>query len=288
MKKQIALAVFLAILAAPLTAASNYASLTDEERQKLLEEHYARALQSFNDADYSRAISYWQKILEIDPEQAAPPGLIKQAREKLSAQLGPNEKELRLVLEAGQYDAALKKTENLSGLDPSNQRYKLLKTKLENIVEVKPAETGTGKAARLIRKGLSAYLADTEDPRLALNALRYARDINPQDPSTTRLVGYMETQYPDVAKKETVAPGMSVTENKLFIALNNIYEGRYDLAVLACNEVLELEPDNVLALKRKGSAYFALNQKDKAREIWALALKITPNDAEIKKFLASK
>ena len=54
------------------------------------------------------------------------------------------------------------------------------------------------------------------------------------------------------------------------------------------SQLLEIEPDNVLALKRKGSAYFALNQKDKARDLWQQAFKLAPDDAEIKKFLTAK
>jgi Tfp pilus assembly protein PilF len=49
--------------------------------------------------------------------------------------------------------------------------------------------------------------------------------------------------------------------------------------------VIELQPKNVLAWKRLGSAYYAIGKKDKARETWEQALKIAPEDVELKQFI---
>jgi cytochrome c-type biogenesis protein CcmH/NrfG len=57
------------------------------------------------------------------------------------------------------------------------------------------------------------------------------------------------------------------------------------LTIQECNLVLELEPKNVLALKRLGSAHFAMGRKDKAREAWEMALAISPKDSELKGFI---
>jgi tetratricopeptide (TPR) repeat protein len=280
------LAGFLAFVTP--AGAQDYIGMSVEDKQKLMEEYYTRAIQYYNDGNYARAIHHWQEILKIDSEQTAPPALIKQARAKLSERLGPLEKAVQQEITAGQYESALEKCIELLEQDPGNPSHKALKEKLSSVVEFRGSETGPGKVPRLIRKGVAAHLAPDENPKTALNALRYAQDLAPRDKSLQKLVSYVAGRYPDVAKKEEAAPGMSLVEHKLFIALNSIYEGRYDLAIFACNEVLDLEPENVLALKRKGSAYFALNQKDRAREIWQEALKLSPNDSEIKKFLASK
>lgn len=271
----------------PLAAEESYINVAAEDRQKLVEEHYARAIQYFNDKNYSRAIYHWEQILKLDPDQTSPPSLIKQARAKLSEQLGPMEESMDQAVAAGQYETALSKASELADLDPTHPRYKAVKAKLEAVNAVVSSETGAGKVPRLIRKAVAAHVSVDENPKLAITSARYARDLAPKGPAP-KLASYLEGEYPDVAKREEIAPGMSVVEHKLFIALNNIYEGRYDLAVFACNEVLEIEPDNVLALKRKGSAYFALNQKEKAREIWDQASKLAPNDTEIKKFLTAK
>ena len=52
-----------------------------------------------------------------------------------------------------------------------------------------------------------------------------------------------------------------------------------------CTIVIELQPNNILAWKRLGSAYFAIGKKDKARETWERALKIAPDDVELKQFI---
>jgi tetratricopeptide (TPR) repeat protein len=72
---------------------------------------------------------------------------------------------------------------------------------------------------------------------------------------------------------------------KLQLTLEAIYDGRYLSAIDDCTDVLDLEPNNVLALTRLGSAYFAMNEKEKARQIWTKALQYDPNNTILKKFL---
>lgn len=283
MKKTILCGILL-LSAAALRAESYDAG----DRQKLMEQHYSRAIEFYNQGNFSRAIYHWEQILKIDPDQAAPPDMIRQARAKLAGTMAPIERALMEDVANGLYMDARRKATDLADKDPSNNKFRLWKMKLDGITAVREQETGKTKPAVLVRRGLKAHLTDDDQAAFAVNALRYARDVAPKHPGIDGLVSYIEGQYPEVAKREKTADGMSVVENKLFVALNNIYAGRYDLTIFACNEVLELEPNNLLALKRKGSAYFALEQKAKAREIWKQALKVAPNDTEIKKFLAAK
>ncbi len=81
---------------------------------------------------------------------------------------------------------------------------------------------------------------------------------------------------------------MNLVEQKLYVALKNIYSARYDIAIMECQDVLELEPENVLAMTRLGSAYYALGNRDKAIEIWKRALEIDPNNKDILDFLEIK
>ncbi|GAJ13873.1 unnamed protein product, partial [marine sediment metagenome] len=53
------------------------------------------------------------------------------------------------------------------------------------------------------------------------------------------------------------------------------------LAILECQEVLELEPNNTLALSRLGSAYYVIGQKEKAKELWLRVLEIEPENKEV-------
>jgi len=49
-------------------------------------------------------------------------------------------------------------------------------------------------------------------------------------------------------EKEKPFKGLNFVDQNLSVALNNIYNGRYDLAISNCEDVLMLEPDNMLAL----------------------------------------
>ena len=62
-------------------------------------------------------------------------------------------------------------------------------------------------------------------------------------------------------------------------------DGKYDLTIQHCREVLALEPDNVLALKQLGSAYHMLGRKQQAREVWKKALDLDPNDSVLKQYV---
>jgi Tfp pilus assembly protein PilF len=278
-----------ALLAAGLMArAGAYDTMTESDKQAALQQHYQRAIAYFNDGEYAKAIQHWEDILKLDPEQSAPPEMIRQARVKLAEVTSPQEQALLNTVKEGRYSAALDQARSLTARDPGSEKFRTYAARLEAVAALRPEETGSGRAADMVRRSIHTHLTRDDEARFAINAMRHARDLNPRHAAINELVTYMEDQYPDTTKKETITPGMTVVDYKLFIALNHIYEGRYDLAIFDCNEVLELDPANILALKRKGSAYFALKHKDKARELWQQALKLSPNDTEIKQFLAEK
>jgi Flp pilus assembly protein TadD len=78
---------------------------------------------------------------------------------------------------------------------------------------------------------------------------------------------------------------MKLLEYKQMVALHQIYDAKHFQAVGTLNDILALEPNDVLALKRLGSAYYSLGRKKQARAAWERALKLSPNDASLKKFL---
>ena len=94
------------------------------------------------------------------------------------------------------------------------------------------------------------------------------------------------SHHPEFLNTDVVTPGMNLLEYKRSIALDHMYGARYHQAIDALNEVLSLEPDDLVALKRLGSAYYSLGLHKKAREAWTRALRLAPNDPQLKKFLA--
>ena len=57
-----------------------------------------------------------------------------------------------------------------------------------------------------------------------------------------------------------------------------IYEGRYDVAITKCEQVLRIDPSNVTAIGRMGAAFFLMGEKDKAITLWKRALELEPNN----------
>ena len=76
-------------------------------------------------------------------------------------------------------------------------------------------------------------------------------------------------------------------DQKVFDARQSIYDGKYDAAVRRSQDVLDLEPNNVTALEIMGSAFFLMEQKDKAVAVWKRVLEIDPNNRSVREFLQS-
>ena len=120
---------------------------------------------------------------------------------------------------------------------------------------------------------------------LAIAALRYANQKKPDNKDAEALLGVLESKFPKESQAELPLEGMDMVEQKLEVALNLIYDSKYTQAIQELNEVLILDPNNVTAYKRMGSAYFALKNKAKAREVWMKARQLSPNDKELQSFL---
>jgi len=88
-----------------------------------------------------------------------------------------------------------------------------------------------------------------------------------------------------VAAKQRVLPNMTLVDQRLQEALEYMYDDKHISAITLCQEVLELEPDNVLALTRMGSAYWGMGYDDAARSAWKKALSLDPNNEALKQFL---
>ena len=77
----------------------------------------------------------------------------------------------------------------------------------------------------------------------------------------------------------------SPIDQKVFDARQAILEGRYDVAIKKCQDILDLNPNDVTSLKIMGSAFFLLDDHARARKLWSKVLEIDPNDKEIPEFM---
>lgn len=182
----------------------------------------------------------------------------------------------------GLYQTALLTFQEAERLIPQDSSTRETRRRLNNITPILEEETGPGKDSQLIRLALMRYLEN--DPKRSLNALLYANDKKINRPEISRIRRLIEADHPEV-EAPAIPTGLTLVDHKLQLTLEAIYDGRYLSAISDCTDVLDLEPGNVLALTRLGSAYYAMNEREKAKQIWTKALQYDPNNEMLKKFL---
>jgi tetratricopeptide (TPR) repeat protein len=192
----------------------------------------------------------------------------------------------RKDLESGRFRAGLKRLKN-SDLkiisDAEVQDLKRMMEKAERVAVIYPWVDRTKKAGAAAAKSIDAYMLG--DAATAVNAAVYASQKYPKSRNIRKLRRMMEREYPVESFERKTVPGILLTEQLLQESLELIYAGRYVAAIGKCNEVLDLEGDNVLALTRQGSAYWAMGRESTARAVWQRALKLDPKNRLLKKFL---
>jgi Tfp pilus assembly protein PilF len=78
----------------------------------------------------------------------------------------------------------------------------------------------------------------------------------------------------------------SAQDQMVFNARQAMKQGRYDIAIQTCHKILRQDPESITALKIMGSAYYLMDEHERARKVWTRALEINPDDAEIAKYLS--
>ena len=200
-----------------------------------------------------------------------------------------------ILIKNGYYSEAQKELNTLLLKKPKNENREKIKDKLTAVADIIPAITEDNPISNIVRKGLFSFLKPVENPKDTIIKLRYALEKSKNKEIIKQLYVMLQNRYPDIAKTEEIPEGFDLVKYKLYKALSNIYDGYYDIAIRESKEVLELEPENVLALKRLGSACYCLGMAEnnpetieKGREIWRKGLDLSPDDKEIKDFLKEK
>ncbi len=182
--------------------------------------------------------------------------------------------DIEQICQRGNYRAAYEKMRKMGADKSRDIEIRDLYKKLKMVSMTIPGITGADDKSELLKKGIGYYLS--EEPKGAINIMQYYMEKNPEDREASSLMRSIKAEYPDVAKEESIADGMSFTESKLYKALNYMYENKYDLAINECNAILDIEPVNLTALLRLGSAYYSLGMKERAKDAWTRAREIDP------------
>ncbi|MEA2081564.1 MAG: hypothetical protein U9O97_02330 [Elusimicrobiota bacterium] len=249
-------------------------------------ELYKAAVKNYSSGRYSDAIRCWQRILEIDAEQIPPRKMIEFTRGKIKQELAPRVKSLEKNLKSGKWFVAAAAAGKVLDIDPTYPGVAEKKDKLEEIADIVPDSSGKGKVLAMMRKSVRAYF--DKNPLLMFDALIYAGQLNKKSAIRKRISAlntYMGKKYPEERESIKLIAGMDLMTQLLQSSLDSIYKADYTGAIIVCDRILSLDGKNTLALMRKGSAYYALNNFNEARKNWKLALKTDSKNKDIKKFL---
>jgi tetratricopeptide (TPR) repeat protein len=169
-------------------------------------------------------------------------------------------------------------------VDPADKNVQLLVQKFQKVVSAVPSAMGNEETATNTRKGILAYA--NNDLKTAVAALRQAYYKDPKNQKLLSLLNQLEVEANMDKTEPPKGPELfTPIDQKVFDARQAILEGKYDIAIKKCQDILDLNANDVTALKIMGSAFFLLDDHTRARKLWTRVLEIDPNDKEIPEFL---
>src|SRR5258708_6506857 len=182
----------------------------------------------------------------------------------------------------GNYREAQAKLIEAQHLNPNDKIVTDLRQKIDSVVRVTPQAPANPITGDLVRRGIVQYLQN--EPSKSLNFLLYAAQKDPSDKALPGLVDLVKQAFPNETS-DILDARLNLIDQKLQRALEKIYSGEYLVAAKECQEVLDLEPENALALTRLGSVYYAMGQVKQARVYWQRALAVDSKNDVLKSFL---
>ena len=188
------------------------------------------------------------------------------------------------LVQKGDYKQAQDTFMEAERLNPADKSLTELRQKMESVASILPvAPTPESASGDLVRKGIMQFLQN--DPSKSLNFLLYAQQKDGKNAAIPKLVDLVKRMFPNESS-EILDARLNLIDQKLQKALEKIYSGEYLVAAKECQEVLDLEPENPLALTRLGSVYYAMGQVKQAREYWKQALEQDPKNDVLKSFMS--
>ncbi len=186
--------------------------------------------------------------------------------------------------QGGNYLVVQEQLQAALDLDPTNKNVQQLTEKFQKVIAAVPSAMGQEESAIMTRKALLAYA--NNDVKGTVAALRQAYY---KDPRNEKLLSLLNKIEAEANMDKTDAPKgpelFSPIDQKVFDARQAILEGRYDVAIKKCQDILDINPNDITSLKIMGSAFFLLDDHTRARKLWSKVLDIDPSDKEIPEFM---
>ncbi|MEW6040418.1 MAG: PorV/PorQ family protein [Elusimicrobiota bacterium] len=182
----------------------------------------------------------------------------------------------------GMFIYSLNKFQQARELFPEDTLVKQYIERLKIITAILPQYVSSSRVGELTRRGVSYYIEG--DGENAVKTISYALSLEPENFTLERLLNQLQEKTGFKSEKATPTTKISVVDQKLYECLVSFKKKDYWKVISLCEEILLLEPKNVIALKRMGSAFYALGEKKMALEMWSKALAQQP-DAKLEKLI---
>jgi tetratricopeptide (TPR) repeat protein len=190
------------------------------------------------------------------------------------------------AFQEGNFALAAQKFNQALDSQPDNKQIQAMLARLMGVTSFISQAMGGEEFQTFVRRGAISYV-DGRDLRGAVNALRYAFNKNPKDEKLLGLLNMVEKEagVSELTRRMEGPEQFTWVDQKIYDARQSVYDGKYDAAVRRSQDVLDLEPNNVTALEIMGSAFYLMEQKDKAMAVWKRALELDPANRAIREFL---
>ncbi|MBI4668097.1 MAG: hypothetical protein HY747_02745 [Elusimicrobia bacterium] len=192
------------------------------------------------------------------------------------------------ALKSGNFLLALQRLNQALDAQPSNKMLQSMAERISQVVSVYPQALGENEIMAYVRKGVAQFSSGV-DLKAAVNALRYAFNKDIHDEKVLSLLNLVE-KAANVSELTSRVEGPQIftwVDQKIFDARSAFHDGHYDAVIRRCQDVLDLEPSNTTSLEIMGSAFFMMDQKEKAEVLWKRVLEIDPNNKIVRPFLES-
>jgi tetratricopeptide (TPR) repeat protein len=183
----------------------------------------------------------------------------------------------------GNYKQALANFNKAKEIYPDATDIDIYIEKIKLVSSFYPSITLKDKISKLLIRGINFFVKG--DNLSAVKVINYASSLAPQDTNIARLLSTIEEKTGVRAEKIESPAGTTIVDKLHNESLIAFRKRDYATAVKLCEEILLLEPEDVLAYKRLGSAFYAMGEKDKAIQMWEQALKLDPKDEKLRQLV---
>jgi len=184
---------------------------------------------------------------------------------------------------SGNYKQALVNFEKAKEIYPEATDVDIFIDRIKLVSSLYPVITVKDKVSKLLVRGITFFIKG--DNLSAVKVINYASSLVPQDSNIVRLLSTIEEKTGVRAEKIESPVGTTIIDKLHNESLIAFRKRDYAAVVKLCEEILLLEPEDVLAYKRIGSAFYAMGEKDKAVQMWEQALKLDPRDEKLRRIV---